>query len=354
MVQLRELRELYLKAAYAFSDCSSLSLVNLNKVESIGMMAFSRCKALTSISLPDTLISMGNATFSYCSKLADISLPENRALSVDYNIVDGTAYANNSENYENGVLYIGKYLIKTSSDFSTVETYTVKAGTKVIANRAFLYNTNKLTSLTLLEGVIRIGIRSFADSANLSKITLPESLLYVSENAFENTAYLNNYNNNKTNSEADGTLYLGTVLLSAKWFTGTEFSVKAGTITIADGALFEKSKAATITNIILPDSLKSIGNNAFKETAITSISLPEGLIRIGDDAFDFCTTLSSVSPTPNLEELGQYAFSNCQLTTFVLPSSVWYIGVMPFAKNPIETLYCEAESKPSGWQNSWN
>ena len=252
------------------------------------------------------------------------------------------------------MLYIGKYLIKTSSDFSTVETYTVKAGTICIANHAMYYNTGKLTTLNLPNGVIRIGTESFASSANLSKITLPESLLYVNENAFEDTAYLNNYIKNKTNSESDGTLYAGPVLLSAYWFTGTEFSVKAGTVTIADGALFEKSKAATVTSIILPDSLKTIGNDAFAYTAISSISLPEGLIRIGDDAFDFCTTLSSVSPTPNLEELGQYAFSNCQLTTFVLPSSVWYIGVMPFAKNPIETLYCEAESKPSGWQNSWN
>ena len=318
------------------------------------MMAFSRCKALTSISLPDTLISMGKATFSYCSKLADISLPENRALSVDYDIVDGTAYANNSENYENGVLYIGKYLIKTSSDFSTVETYTVKAGTKVIANRAFLSYTSKLATLNLPDGVIRIGERSFADSTNLSNISIPSSVLYVGSEAFENTAYLNNYIKNKTNSESDGTLYAGPVLLSVHWFTGTEFRVKPGTVTIADGALFEKSKAATVTSIILPDSLKAIGNNAFKETAITSISLPEGLIRIGEYAFDDCKSLSSVSPTPNLEELGQYAFSNCQLTTFVLPSSVWYIGVMPFVKNPIETLYCEAESKPSGWQNSWN
>ena len=54
------------------------------------------------------------------------------------------------------------------------------------------------------------------------------------------------------------------------------------------------------TSITLPSTLKTIGKEAFLETAIRSIVIPSGVTEIGANAFGECTGLSSVyiaSPT---------------------------------------------------------
>ena len=56
---------------YAFSQCESLTSINLPNVTSIGKYAFSHCKSLTSINLPN-VTSVGNSAFYYCNSLMEI------------------------------------------------------------------------------------------------------------------------------------------------------------------------------------------------------------------------------------------------------------------------------------------
>ena len=49
------------------------------------------------------------------------------------------------------------------------------------------------------------------------------------------------------------------------------------------------------------------------------------------------------------------AFLGCDnVKTIVIPNSVTSIGDFAFSRCPNLTIYCEAESEPSGWSSYWN
>ena len=61
----------------AFRSCSSLTSITLpNSVISIGDDAFYACCSLTSITIPDSVIGIGNYAFIYCSSLTSITIPD--------------------------------------------------------------------------------------------------------------------------------------------------------------------------------------------------------------------------------------------------------------------------------------
>lgn len=62
----------------AFENSDSLKTVDFNnaKIKKIGQLAFSGCKALDEITLPDTLTDMGTSVFTGCTSLENISIPE--------------------------------------------------------------------------------------------------------------------------------------------------------------------------------------------------------------------------------------------------------------------------------------
>ena len=61
----------------AFSGCRALTRIELpDSVTSIGDVAFSYCRSLTSIELPDSVTSIGESAFYRCRSLTSIELPD--------------------------------------------------------------------------------------------------------------------------------------------------------------------------------------------------------------------------------------------------------------------------------------
>ena len=92
-----------------------------------------------------------------------------------------------------------------------------------------------------------------------------------------------------------------------------------------------------LSSITLPDSLTSIGDNAFFSCfALSSVSLPNSLTNIGYGTFAYCAALTSVSLPDSLTSIGDDAFACCStLTSVTLPDSLTSIGDGAFA-------YCDA------------
>ena len=78
--------------------------------------------------------------------------------------------------------------------------------------------------------------------------------------------------------------------------------------------------------------VKSIYSEAFMELAITSVVIPDSVTSIGDEAFFDCSSLSSVTIGNSVTSIGDNAFWGCDsLTSITIPDSVTSIGGMAFA-----------------------
>ena len=197
---------------------------------------------------------------------------------------------------EYGVLYSkdGKRLLKGNSILTE---YTVRKGTRVICDRAFLGCTslssltlpsslqsigggafdgcNSLISLTLPSSLQSIGNYAFYDCKSLTSLTLPSSLQSIGNYAFTGCTSLRSVICNKFYK------VIGQMLLSADgtqviayWGENSEVTIPEGVQSIGDYAFCDCS---SLTSLTLPSSLQSIGDSAFCDcSSLTSLYIPTG------------------------------------------------------------------------------
>lgn len=111
---------------------------------------------------------------------------------------------------------------------------------------------------------------------------------------------------------------------------------------IITGSAFNEK--ASLLRVVLPDTLKGIGECAFRNCVnlTGSIIIPEGVTEIGPSAFLWCTSLTGTLSLPStLEYIGGGgavdiggAFNDCHFTCELkLPNNLKYIGHNAFAGN---------------------
>ena len=118
---------------------------------------------------------------------------------------------------------------------------------------------------------------------------------------------------------------------TAKWITNKEMenfifvsNVNSCTIT----GIIDK----TISKIIVPDYVTSIGDGAFYGCgSLASIEIPSSVSSIGSDAFRDCGSLANIDIPNSVSSIGDRAFSGCSnLTNIEIPNSVTFLGAQSF------------------------
>lgn len=164
-----------------------------------------------------------------------------------------------------------------------------------------------LTELTIGEGITEYRTRSAGSQfTNLEKLIIGNDLETIGEGAFNNVF-----------SDSLTVIF------------GDESNLK----TIGNGAF----GFTDLTTITLPDSVETIGDNAFSNCdKLTSVTLGSGLKSIGNYAFNYCSALSSINIPEGVTFLGNSAFNHCaSLESINIPGSVNTIGNSAF-------LHCTA------------
>ena len=123
-----------------------------------------------------------------------------------------------------------------------------------------------IKTVIIKNGVTSIGKKAFKDCTSLTAVTIPDSVTSIGEEAFYYTKWWD--------SQPDGLVYAGKVVLGYKGNTPGKIVLKDGTKGIADGAF---SNCTVLTDVTIPDSVTSIGGGAFEYcTSLTAISGKSG------------------------------------------------------------------------------
>ena len=274
--------------------------------------------------------------------------------------------------------YQGLPVTKISEQaFRNCEMKSVKIPSSVKVIETYAFYGCDLTEIIIPEGVLSIGDRAFESCTYATDVFISASVTSIGELAFTLCSAIENITvaeNNTAYQSIDGSLYTkdGTTLVQyAIQKTATELVIPDGVTTIARGAL---ATSHNLTSITLPDSLTSIGIVAFYWcTNLESIKIPAGVSVISESAFYGCYALEELD-LGNVTKIEDSAFSQCPLTSVTLPNgllsigrdafsgnltsvkipaTVTYIGPNAFSSDTL-TIYCEAESQPSGWEENWN
>ena len=244
----------------AFPFCKGITAITIpGTVKSIAADSFLYCTELKSVKIQEGVIEIWSRAFWMCDKVESIELPDSLVV-VGYQGVYGgspfynTAYENNPDNWQDGVLYIGNHLIATK-EAEVPADYKIKEGTKTISGYAF------------------------SGCENLKSISIPESVVSIGPRAFDESGV----KNDRSNWE-NGVLYVGKHAVSSdKTLVPSDLKIKEGTVSIS-GLAFENCNS--INTVHIPNTVKYIGHSAFLECfSLGTAYIPESVTYIGNAAF---------------------------------------------------------------------
>lgn len=145
--------------------------------ESIGAYAFSACNYLSSITLPDGVVSIDRGAFYGCKNLVDVTFGKNLTTIGDSAFYDCDSLT--SITIPDSVTYMDDYAF---SDCYNLKSVTIGNGLTELYN-AFSYCAN-LSQVTLGNRLTRLGYNAFYGCESLKSITIPASVTYIGEFAF--------------------------------------------------------------------------------------------------------------------------------------------------------------------------
>ena len=170
----------------------NLDITQLSNVE-IGKKAFLLCKSLAGIKLPDNITSIGEEAFRRCYNLSEIRLPNKittigkLAFAGPYDgSISGTKLT--SIELPETLLTIGDKAFLNCKELVTVK---LQNGITTIGEGAF-GGCEKLTNINLPDSITSIGDDAFNSCLSLNSITIPSGVTEIPDSAFAGCKNLEN------------------------------------------------------------------------------------------------------------------------------------------------------------------
>ena len=176
----------------------------------------------------------------------------------------------------------------------------IPQGVTRIGNSA-LWGMVSLENVTIPDGVMTIGDNAF-DGCGVTKIVLPDSVTRIGKEAFLNCGSLEEVKLSKSLTDIEDSTFSNCSELK-------QMDIPEGVTTIGMQAF---SGCASLRNINIYDSVTNIGAAAFYGCAsLSNITIPTGVTTIGPMTFELCISLKNITIPQQVETIGERAFATC-------------------------------------------
>ena len=314
----------------AFKGCQNLESVTLpESLTTLGSYAFKACKLLKTIKIPSGVTAIPDQCFDGCSLLESVTIPEGVTTIGDY----AFGYCNlNALTLPESLEKIGGYAFTGNKSLKSVN---IPAKVKTIETEAF--NSCGLTELVIPEGVQTIGYNTFGRNS-LQNLTLPSTVTSIGGSAFDNNNNLQSIICNAvTPPTLDGDAFsigitpsikvpMASIAAYRKAYGWKDFSNYYGGEVVADGITYRIDENGAMVAAVEP---------SLTEANVPSTVEFEGnqypVIKINDNVFAGNTNLTAVTLPEGLVEIGGFAFKGCKnLESVTLPESLTTLGDYAF------------------------
>ncbi|MBO4429375.1 MAG: leucine-rich repeat protein, partial [Clostridia bacterium] len=351
---------------YAFAYCEELTSVTFpSTLESIGDESFSYCRDLTSVTLPEGVSEIGQQAFQYCSKISSVTLPSTLksikthafyscaglkdiyfgGADSDWNNVKKEDDWNSNNHADQKVTYLFTFeaygndvKITGYNGPGVVVSIPKKIGGKNVTkidNEAFLFAD--ITGVIIPDGVETINHNAFDSCIYLTSVTIPEGVSIISPKAFLTDLKLKSVTIPKSVTDISDEAFSGCISLTDIYYLGTQsewnaidfgknwdYNLPTGykvhfaySYSVYSGYAIIDKYDGPGGDVVIPSTLGghqvfSISQNAFKDnTSITSVTVSSGIDEIGKYAFEGCTNLTTVTIPASVYSIGRDAFKDC-------------------------------------------
>ena len=234
------------------------SKINGVDVRVVGYGAFMDCTELTSVEIPDGVISISINAFKNCPSLESIKIPESVSF-IGSSAFGGTKYLENFKDID-GFVIINDILYKYKEQ-SNVTDVTIPDNINLICGNAFSDCPN-IKNVTISDGVTNIYDRAFEDCISLESVKVPDSVNNIGGFAFSNCTSLK-----------DVTIPNGVIYISRSTFNNCK----------------------SLESIDIPDSVTFITCYAFEGcTSLKMVRIPSSVETLQYNWFKDCSSLSTI------------------------------------------------------------
>ncbi|MGN1340341.1 MAG: leucine-rich repeat domain-containing protein [Oscillospiraceae bacterium] len=358
----------------AFSGCKEIEEMTLpDGVNYIGERAFAGCKNMTWIDIPDTVTEIGRLAFDECEKmdtymsqfvevigerafrncssLTELYLPPS-IREIAYNAFRGCP--NVSFKVYRGS-YAEQFAQESHKPYTSMDTFcqTHEYDTKTVIKK--VWSREQYIELDEEDSIAEDSFDNEHCPAEEITVFIPASITSIERSSWYACTIVDSADvvsfevdsDNPSFKDIDGVLFSrdGTRLIEYPYGRkDSYYRVPDGVIEIGERAFNWNSN---LTEIELPDSLQIIRNDAFIGCSITNITLPVNVTSITAQAFNWCSHLSEIRVAAGNQtyfsrngvlfadggkKLVAYPLGNTS-SSYKIPSTVEVIGEYAFYRN---------------------
>ncbi len=260
--------------------------------------------------------------------------------------------------------YTGNIVVPSQVSFNGVTYDVVEIGRIAMVNVLSINDSgvvsswegnDKLCTVSLPSSIIVINDCAFDNCSGLTSIAIPKSVTTIGADAFESCSALTSIKVDDRNSKYDSRNDCNAIIETASnlLIAGCKNTIIPNSVTsIGDNAFcgcngltsinipnsvaslgnFAFYGCSSLTSITIPSSVTSIGRGVFQGcNGLISVTLPHSVTSIGGSAFQYCSLLTSVTIPNGVTSIADFTFCGCSsLTSITIPDNVKSIGKYAF------------------------